>query len=439
MKDNYHSGIKLSMDLGPVSITNGDVKSITLGSPEDYISRITFLLPYKVGTIAPGVYGIDYEGERVSIQIKEIIDRNSDPIFSSGKSMQFGTEGTGVPTLPFIHFTDNRGIYPSILASLIFPKRFASWIDPNHPTGMKMDYDYEKMQVAGPPDAPEKISSIIILNRLFKPRKKWNITRELVAEDVTVFLSNYYKKGYNKPILSRLTALASKGAYKNAVEEYFLNGLEIQSLKSQIISEASSKTIQTEEHLLNEVYNILNNVLIHHIEERRWIEAFWDGERTIKHNNVNISVPRIPKKEIDIQPTFHVLLSVLLSPLGIQVIRESDEGVGTLDFRCLFTTAEKKPMSVGIEFKLAHHKKLKKGITTQLPAYLKAINSSSGIYAVMWFKDKSLKYFKEPSGKSKGQMKEWLENTINESNNKFSLNIMPILFDASIKLSASNL
>ena len=55
-------------------------------------------------------------------------------------------------------------------------------------------------------------------------------------------------------------------------------------------------------------------------------------------------------------------MDMALTPLGIQVIRESNEGIGSMDFRCLFTTQSGAPLSVGIEFKLAHHKEVKKGM-----------------------------------------------------------------------------
>ena len=81
-------------------------------------------------------------------------------------------------------------------------------------------------------------------------------------------------------------------------------------------------------------------------------------------------------------------------------MRESHEGVGTLDFKCLYTTPAGVAISIGIEFKLAHHKKLKHGVHVQLPSYLRSMRSKTGIFAVMWFKNET-GTFAEPSDYTK--------------------------------------
>src|SRR5665811_399243 len=72
------------------------------------------------------------------------------------------------------------------------------------------------------------------------------------------------------------------------------------------------------------------------------------------HNGNEIEVPPNPKKETNIQPILQLLLQISLSGLGIHVVRETDVGVGILDFQCLYTTKENKAISISIEFKLAH-------------------------------------------------------------------------------------
>jgi len=112
----------------------------------------------------------------------------------------------------------------------------------------------------------------------------------------------------------------------------------------------SKVQISDERELKNVVLSVINDVLVFHIQDRHWIDAFWDSSRTYKHASKEIKIPKAPKRETAIQPTLHVILEICLSPFGIHVVRESDEGVGTLDFRCLYTTNDSTPISVGIEF-----------------------------------------------------------------------------------------
>ena len=169
------------------------------------------------------------------------------------------------------------------------------------------------------------------------------------------------------------------------------------------------------------------------------IDPFWDGGRNITHNGNEIEVPLNPKKETNIQPILQLLLQISLSGLGIHVVRETDVGVGILDFQCLYTTKENKAISISIEFKLAHNKKIKHGLIKQLPAYLRANQSNSGVFIVMRFKDEKARYFKEPKDRKKYEMIKFLEETSKTIKQKEGLEIDTILIDASIKPSASKL
>lgn len=137
-----------------------------------------------------------------------------------------------------------------------------------------------------------------------------------------------------------------------------------------------------------------------------------------------------------IQPTLHVILDMALRPFGIHVLRESDEGIGLLYFSFLYTNKDNIPFSIGIEFKVAHHKKIKHGINRQLPAYLKSIRSQCGSFVVMWFKDK--KYFKEPENRNLEQMTEWLKEEAQKVSAEFDITVVSKVIDASIRPSASS-
>ena len=375
-----------------MSMMNGNIQDILPGNNDDYVTAVDFILDISPSEVKQDVYKLDYDGSDVEILIKQINEPQEDPIMQIGKDWNFGVSGRGVPNLPFSVFTDNRGKYPCILARVVFPYRLSEWIDPNHPAGIKMDHNYEDIEILGIPQNKEKIEALKAINKLFKSGDILNQKKSLTYDDVTVFNEVYYKKGVKTPSLVKLTALASKTAYKDAIEDYYLEGFDQQELASSInhllsLAQFKPDKITDESSLLDVVTVAVDDVLKHHIENRRWVDAFWDGARTIVHEGNKIKVPRKPKNETRIQPTLHVILDMALTPLGITVIRESDEGVGSLDFRCLFTSQKGVPLSVAIEFKLAHHKEVRKGIRSQLPAYLKAIRSKSGIFSIMWFKD----------------------------------------------------
>lgn len=432
-------GIKLNMDMSNMSFMQGTAKSISGGSDDDYVTQIGIVLPADKYMFPAGTYNEKYDDSLVEIKISKISKQEDDPVYKIAKNFNFGASGSGLESIPFEAFTDNRGQYPAILLTIAFHKRIASWIDDSHETGIKMDLDYEKMQITGGPDNEEKIKAIIVINRLIKSQK-WSDIQNISYDDVTVFLENYFKKPSTNPVLLKVNALVSKTAYKQAVYDYILPKID-ESGTSQSLAKFedshSNKDIANEKALLHTIEEAIDSVLKYQVESRRWIEPFWDGQRKIKHQGDELLVPRSPKGETKIQPTLHVILDMALSPLGIHVIRESDEGIGSLDFRFLYTTKDGVPLTVGVEFKVAHHKEIKKGMHKQLPAYLKAIRSNSGIFVVMWFKDG--KFFKDPKGYDKDSMENWiLEQSCIVSAEK-ELNISASILDASIRPSASNL
>lgn len=435
-----NKGIKLNMDMAYMSIMNGTAKQISKGNDEEYVTRVDMLLPLTPDEIACNNYKVDFKGRQVEIILRLIENQDSDPLFNFGKNFQIGTSNqSGLPeTLSFETFTDNRGKYPVILASIVFPFRIATWLDDSHETGLKMDQDYEAIQVTGIPDNQEKIKALVIINRLLIDLGLPN-EKKLKYDDVTVFSEVYFKKGNFSPIATKVNALTSKDAYKKAIEDYYLSSLdktEVLESIEKVHDFSVKKPLANEEDLYELVNKTIDEVLIHNIEYRRWIEPFWDGERKVNIDGTEHIIPRTPKNEPKIQPTLHVILDMALRPLGIHVLRESDEGIGLLDFRFLYTTNENIPISVGVEFKVAHHKKIKHGITRQLPAYLKSIRSNRGTFAVMWFKDE--KYFKEPKDRDLGQMETWLNEEAERISKELDINISSKIINASIRPSASS-
>ncbi len=438
-------------------MTRGDVKKFSNGDDKDYVSKTEMILPDKYSLIPDDEYSIEYKGDKIIIVISTINKKETDPVFNNAKIYQTIEKDIKdkniLPTdhqpkdeftsLPFEAFTDNRGKYPAVKASLWFPKRIVSWLDNTQNTGINMEYSdmMDSFFVTGIPENKEKVLSLIVLNKLIHSLKIKNLST-LTYEDVTIFLESYFKKpNLSVPLVNKINLFTTKNAYRNAISDYYLPNFK-QSTESQVFLNFNSKylgqKINNETDLKSVISDVIENILKHQIESRRWIQPFWDGEKTVKNKDgEDVVIPREPKDERDIQPTLYVILDMALLPLGIQVIRESDEGIGSIDFRFLFTTETRIPLSIGVEFKLAHHKKIEHGLHKQLPAYLNAIRSNSGIYVIMWFKDS--KYFNKPIQYEIEKMEDWICTEAEKISEETKLDITTVILDVSIKPSASNL
>ena len=199
----------------------------------------------------------------------------------------------------------------------------------------------------------------------------------------------------------------------------------------------TTQIIESESDFLRVIYATLTE-LKHEVEDRRWDDLFWDDVREVKISGETHKIPAIPKKESKIQPSLHRLFVRDLRHLGIDVFRETDEGVGKLDFKFVITINGNMSINVCVEFKLAHNEKLKHGLITQLPLYLKASPSKSGIFLVMWFKDEKGKHFDKPINQNKSQMLKFIEEAVKEINEKEEFKVESILIDVSKKPSASH-
>ncbi len=404
----------------------------------NYRTSIILALPSIENDFKEGNFKVDYNGNLVDVEIFKITDKAQDYILSLIYNTKMPGLTDGILSfspelrLPPEMYTDNRGKYPYYCARIIFPFLLADWLDPSAPSGIKL-YDYKRAQITGGYKYEDKIEALFVLNKLFSS-PNYN-KKLLVYEDVTLFIENYFSKHDSQLICQKISFFASNKAYKNAIEYFFGSGSK--EYICDIIEKQSIPEILTETDLLEYILHILNTIA-HPIENRRWIDPFWKGKRKVKIDKKYVEIPNEPKIETQIQPTLYVLFHFLLDP-RITVDRETEEGAGKLDFKFRYTTNNKKQLTLCLEFKLGHHKKIKDGLTKQLPAYLKANESTIGIFTVMWFKDENGILFKEPTNRTKVQMLEFLEETSNYVYENEGLNIKTFMIDASIKKSASNL
>jgi len=426
-------GLKLPIiSIGPVEFMEGSSKILESGNAEDFVTVMWLVLPIEAEEFVPGNYqqvtpnGCDFP---VQIRLYQIKDVSEDPVFSLGNRVQLGAN-MQLQNLPFSIFSDNRAKYPCFYAQLEFPFRLDDWRNPS-----KEKVEQKKLTGIYSQD---KILALKVLNGLFASENYSKAVRPLEYEDVTNFVEQYFQKSHPRTTLyQHLILLDSRNAFEEAIIDYL--GDDLWEHVSGFVTKKKGTDINTEADLHEVVMEAIIEVIKHPIENRHWIEPFWNESHKINVRGERRTIPKQPKKEPSIQPTLSILLSMTLIRLGIHVERETDEGVGLLDFKCLYTTKESIPLSVMVEFKLAHHKDIEHGLKTQLPAYLAANKSTYGIYLAMWFKDEEGKFFKKPPKGTKAEMISKLKQIAESIQQEKGFIITTEIIDASVRPSASNL
>lgn len=432
--------IELNWDLAHANITKGDHLIIEDGSDHDYVTTFFFILPLSDEEIKLGRYKFSYKSSDCELIVSIIRDEHSDPLFQEMGNHKLSSGLHRKPDLTYHDFSDNKGAYPCYLASLIIHSR----INLNPLPGGKDDEKYkeqmERARILGVPDDENKIFALSALNFLLKsdqyPKK---IVESVTDEKVTNYIQSYFlKKNKQTPVLVRNCTFTSKSAFRNATLETTFKG-DYKTFFAALAGIPLKTHFNSEEDLYEFVLEAIDRILVHHIENRRWIEPFWDGERKIKKDGVEQIIPARPKHEPKIQPTFDVIFHEAFERHGIAVFRESDEGIGSLDFCFSCTSKEGDVLRTNLELKLAHHKKLKHGISIQLPAYMRANKCAFGIFIILWFKDEKSQYFTKPSDYTISESREFLEMTAQNIFKKNNLTIGVRVIDSSIRPSASTI
>ena len=149
-------------------------------------------------------------------------------------------------------------------------------------------------------------------------------------------------------------------------------------------------TYPSEEALREKVYSTLNSVN-QKIREADAYKSFWN----IMYEG-NTIIERKPKREIEIQPLIHCLLSDQMLMSNIEILPEHKTGEGNLDFLFIGQVNGLGLCKICAEFKLAHSHDLDNGLWEQLPKYMEVSNAQYGAYCVLNFKGD---WFTSPSFK----------------------------------------
>ncbi|WP_440467312.1 hypothetical protein ACKI1H_31040 [Pseudomonas sp. YH-1] len=429
------SAFEIPIDIQSMNFTQGRKEDITSAGIKDLSTKIWFIVPLSTDEIKPGTYELDSEHGKIQVKFIHIKNEHEDLILRESRHFVLVPDEKGKPFVPTQYLTDNRGQYPCVAVEVVFPYRLDGDIPRSPGTPMTED-ERERMEILGLNPMPEKVSALIATNRIIK--KLSPNSKVVSASEVTALHTTHENKDPRRTIAKTISLVTTENAFKDAVADYFLGkSRETLSLALIALRREHPEPPSSEEELNALVLSAIDKVLTHHIETRRLVHPFWDGSRTIKHDGKELEVPRSPKSETEIQPTLHVLLQMALEPFGVHVIRESDEGSGSLDFR-FAATANSEPISIAAEFKLAQHKELKAGISRQLPMYMDSIPCMHGIFILMWFKDIEGKFYSEPKGRSIEDVRNFLKDLASKPSNP-KHTITSRVIDCSIRPSASKL
>ena len=141
-----------------------------------------------------------------------------------------------------------------------------------------------------------------------------------------------------------------------------------------------TETYKTEEEFRERIHASLITIN-QKIREADAYKSFWN----IVYDG-NTITERQPKKEVEIQPLIHCLLSDQMLLGNIEIIPEHKTGEGNLDFLFVGQVDGLGICKFCAEFKLAHSKDLENGLWYQLPKYMDVSNATFGAYGVLNFK-----------------------------------------------------
>lgn len=415
----------------------GSRECLTSLPPEGVHTFVWFVAPISITGFEPFTCQVETPLGFAIVNFFRVESEHNDVILQSSKDFVLVADEKGRPFVPTRNLTDNRGQYPCVAVEVRFPKRLDGDISrsSNQPI---TEQERERLDLFGPEPMPEKIAALMAANRAIRDHRL-NGGKTISASEVTALVTAHRLEDGRSVLAQTVSLVTTPTAFKDAAEDYFLGAAkESVSLALASLRRTHPTPPTTEDELQGLVVSTVDAVLVHHVETRRLIEPFWDGSRKINVDGKEFEVPRVPKGETEIQPTLHVFFQMALEPFGVHVIRESDEGSGSLDFRFSTTNSKSELLSVAAEFKLAHHKEVKAGIKRQLPRYMDSIPCTHGVFILMWFKDEKAKYFAEPKSQNLQETRSFVEGLAANSDNP-NHKIISRVIDCSVRPSASNL
>lgn len=149
-----------------------------------------------------------------------------------------------------------------------------------------------------------------------------------------------------------------------------------------------TETYDTEELFRNKIHSILLSINDKLMNAGNY-DAFWN----ISYSGSKI-IDRLPKREIEAQPTFKSLIDDQIYMSSIDIISEYESSVGRLDFLFIGRLTNGGSVYFCVEFKNAHSSHIDEGLLVQLPKYMETRKATYGAYCVLNYKGEN---FLEPS------------------------------------------
>lgn len=218
-----------------------------------------------------------------------------------------------------------------------------------------------------------------------------------------------------KTIFFRINRI-SKSYYANYVWAYLSD-----VLPSEVPAVDNVSLIVSDQSLFNQILRILTEYK-NEVESTRLWQPFWNEN------------PMKPKKETHLQPTIFSQLRHRFRHIGVEFLKEPDDGAGPLDFRCT-ATYDNKIFNCCIEFKTAQHRDLEHKIENQLPGYMNAAQTLFGVFLVFWFKDNKAYHLPKKYCDPDDLQNSLINSIINDTSRKIEV----ITIDVTRKPSASRL
>lgn len=159
---------------------------------------------------------------------------------------------------------------------------------------------------------------------------------------------------------------------KEAIRDTDQSGIPDQAL------EAPRKVYSNGNDFLKTILNVFTE--IQNILRRTKPHSFWDKKE--------------PKREPESGAALRLLFEAICAYKNIRVYQEDPSRSGDIDFVFSGISTDMEHLELILEIKNAHSGRLNRGLTHQIPQYLKDRRSDYAVYGVLWYKGE---HFDQPS------------------------------------------
>lgn len=351
----------------------GETNFSVINKIKNIKTEIFFIIPFeidksKINQIISDEFTIEFH------EIKNLYD---DPIFKilDNSSMQ---PIAGDPSFPCHFLTD---AYPSLNKSTLVIFNFDRYINPEY---LDEDNDYWEILSGSYANNYKRfvydiLFGIMKTNLNIVPLKINRV--DFCPTKISNILINYYDSDDNI-ISTSIDILTNKNTFNKFKDRFHekLNSLNIEKSSIKKMRELIlNSEINNDKDLMFFSKAIIEIVIKKSIKSKGIYKLLWNNEEK-------------PFKEPEAQPLLYSLLDTFFEIKGIQLSKEPELANGKLDFNCSYTNKRGDIVRTCIEVKNAHHDKLIDGLITQLPLYMEASNTESGIFLVLWYKGNNFNF-----------------------------------------------